>query len=66
METEKWIILTMQEESWLSPKYQITDVQDIAACDDRGVLLIFDSFEDCQAHQEDNGINGRCVELPLY
>ena len=63
---EKWIILTMQDENILVPKNPITEVEDIAACDDDGILLIFDSLDLARDYQDDKCINGRCVELPIY
>lgn len=64
--TEKWIILIMQDENVLVPKNPITDVEDIAACNDDGVLLIFNSLDSAHEYQNEHCINGRCVELPLY
>lgn len=61
---EKYIILTMQKIQWLTK--HIVDVDSIAACNEDGELLIFDSFEDAAAYQEDNSIDGRLVELPIY
>lgn len=63
---EKWIILKMQDVNVLVPKNPITDVEDIAACDDDGVLLIFNSLDEASYYQEDHAISGQCIELPLY
>lgn len=56
----------MQDENVLVPKNPITDVEDIAACNDDGVLLIFNSLDSAHEYQNEHCINGRCVEFPLY
>jgi hypothetical protein len=67
--TEKWIILLTQLEDDLNdydPFIDFTGLEQFAAVDENLHILIFDSFEDCVMHQESKGIDGRCVELPLY
>lgn len=66
MEQQRYILLTMQEVSWLVAKNPITEVNDIAATDDDGVLLIFNTFDEAVNYQEQHGISGQIVELPLY
>tara|TARA_R110002020_G_scaffold475112_1_gene708611 strand:+ start:6217 stop:6411 length:195 start_codon:yes stop_codon:yes gene_type:complete len=63
---EKWIILKMLDPNILVSKNPITDVEDIAVIDIDGALMIFDSLEDASEYQEDWGISGQCIELPLY
>lgn len=63
---EKWIILKMQDKKCLVPKNPITEVVDITACDDDGVLLLFNSLDEAHSYQEQHGISGQCVQLPLY
>ena len=63
---EKWIILKTQDVQMLVPKNPITDVEDIAECDWEGVLMLFDSLAEASQYQEENIINGQCIELPLY
>ena len=63
---EKWIILKTQDIKTLVPKNPITDVEDIAECDWDGVLMLFNSLNEASAYQEENAINGQCIELPLY
>ena len=56
----------MQDINCLVSKNPITEVDDIAACDRDNVLIIFNSFDEAADHQDDEGINGQIVELPLY
>jgi hypothetical protein len=62
---EKWIILYMQKERLF--KNKVFDLQDVAVCDDlHGNLLVFDSLDQASNYQEDHGISGQCIELPIY
>jgi hypothetical protein len=62
---EKWIILQM-----LKPKvfgYAITDLDEIAVCHPvNGNLMVFDSLDEASNYQEEWGISGQCVSLPIY
>lgn len=35
-------------------------------CDLDDNVIIFENFEDAKKYQDDNGVNGRVVPLPLY
>lgn len=62
---EKWIILYMQKPRIFNN--QIFDLTDVAVCDDvNGHLLVFDSLDAASNYQEDKGISGQCIELPIY
>jgi hypothetical protein len=62
---EKWIILQMLKPNRF--KSEITELEDIAVCDMMdGHLLIFNSLDDAAEYQEEHGISGQCVELPIY
>ena len=65
---EKWIILIMQEPDpeLYNPPFQLLDMEDLAVVDDYGCLIFFDSLEEASSYQEKNGIDGQCVELPMY
>lgn len=66
MKKEKWIILIMQESSE-DQFTQITSVDEIAVVDTYyDTLIVFNSLEEASNHQEEHGISGRCVELPLF
>jgi hypothetical protein len=60
---EKWIILEIDAERLNEP---ITHLFQIAVCNDAGELMVFNSLEDASQYQEDEGICGKCVELPLF
>lgn len=62
----RYIIIKTQDVQCLIPKNPITEVDDIAVTDADGVLIIFNSFDEAADYQDDNAINGQCVELPLY
>jgi hypothetical protein len=62
---ERWIILHMQYSNSLD-KHQMYDVSEIAETDEDGSLMVFKSLDEAHGHQEENGISGQCIELPLY
>jgi hypothetical protein len=65
MPKEKWIILLMKYSHNL--KNGTHDlIMDIAETDNQGKLLVFDSLDEAHDHQEENGISGQCISLPLY
>jgi hypothetical protein len=62
---EKWIILKMLQPVQL--KMVINSIQEIAVCHPKSsMLIVFDSLDDASNYQEDRGISGQCVELPIY
>lgn len=64
----KFIILLMQEpidELYHSP-YSLSDISDLAASDDNGDLLWFDTTEEADQYRENNSIDGQVVEIPMY
>ncbi len=40
-------------------------VDEVFECDENGIKL-FDSLDEAHYYQEENSIDGRCVEIPLY
>ena len=66
---DKWGILWRQQRYKLdnpSVKDQIEHLNEFVVCDEYDVLLVFDSYGAAKDHMEKNGINGKCVQLPLY
>lgn len=62
---EKWIILKMLWPSQL--KMVINSLQEIAVCHPKSsMLMTFDSLDEAAEYQEEHGISGQCVELPIY
>ncbi len=64
---EKWIILIAQEpnEELYQPPFYLSDVEDLAVCDDDGNLMWFNSLEEANNYQEENTISGQCVQVPM-
>ncbi len=61
---EKWIIIKMIEPNQV---YSIYDLEDLAECHAlNGQLLIFDSLDEASNYQEEYGISGQCISLPIY
>lgn len=62
---QKWIILKM-----LRPvEFQlvINNLNTIAVCQPKSsMLMVFNSLDEAAAYQEDQGISGQCVELPIW
>jgi hypothetical protein len=65
MANERWIIIHMQHFHKLD-SFVTYDLSDIAETDDNGYLLVFKSLDEAHGHQEENGISGQCISLPLY
>ena len=64
---QKFIILLMQEadERLYHPPIYITDIDQIAVCDENENLILFDTIEDADLFREELGIDGQIIELPM-
>jgi nitrate/TMAO reductase-like tetraheme cytochrome c subunit len=61
----KWIILKMLHP--LQFKMVINQINEIAVCHPKSSMLkVFDTLEEASNYQEEHGISGQCVELPIY
>lgn len=58
----KFIILIMQHDD-LS---EFSFLEDLCECNTDGTAMVFNSQESASAYQEDNGIDGRVIEIPIY
>lgn len=65
MDNERWIILRMHYSHRLD-RFLTDDLSVIAETDDDGYLMVFKSLDEAHQHQENNGISGQCISLPLY
>jgi hypothetical protein len=63
---ENFIILKMIEPAHIPYLEPITEVSDIAYCNESDELLLFDSFQSAANYRDENCLDGRIVELPLY
>lgn len=63
---EKYIILKMIDPKRKNFLTQITEIYKIAYCSENGILLVFDSFDSAANYRDENCLDGRIVELPLY
>lgn len=58
-----YIILIMLEPSSFVP---ISFVEDFCLCDGEGNVTIFPDLKSAVNYRDDNAIDGKVVELPLY
>ena len=62
---EKWIILKMLNP--LEFKFTINNIATIAVCHPKSsMLMTFDSLDEASQYQEQHGISGQCIDLPIY
>ena len=62
---EKWIILKMLHP--LEFKFTINNIATIAVCYHKSsMLMTFDSLDEASQYQEQHGISGQCINLPIY